>query len=323
MSPSILHELKKRKIPIVMTLHEYKMICPSFNLLNHGKLCDACSGGKYFNAIKLRCIKDSLLRCGLAAVEMYLHHNILDIYKNADVFISPSQFLKNKHKEMGFRREIVHLPHCIDVQEFDKLILKGKDFRNDKVVTIVYFGRLYYGKGLFTLLNAVKRLSNAYKEKEIIVKIIGDGPIREELQEKAKTNGMKNIRFLGFLKSEKLFQETNNALTVVVPSECYETFSLQVIESFAMSIPVVGARIGGIPELVKDNKTGLTFESGNSEDLCSKIKYMICNPDKASEMGKNARTFVEQELNAEKHYEKLIQLYQKAMIKNSRIANKK
>lgn len=310
MSPSILHELKKRKIPVVMTLHEYKMVCPSFNLLFHEKPCEACSGGRYFNAIRLRCIKDSFFRSSLACAEMYLHHKILNIYKNVDVFISPSQFLKDKHREMGFKGEVVHLPNCVNVKEFDRFRFEKRDFR---IVTIVYFGRLYYGKGLYTLLNAVKRLSSRYKEKKIVVKIIGDGPLRRDLEKKVEADGIKNIRFYGFLKSEELFQEVKDSLTVVLPSECYENNPLQVIESFAMGIPVVGARIGGIPELVKDYETGLTYESGNPDDLCSKIEYIINHPDRAVEMGYKARIFTETELNTERHYEGLIKIYEKAI----------
>ncbi len=313
MSPSILFELKRRKIPVVMTLHEYKMVCPSFNLLFHEKPCEACAGERYFNTVRLRCIKDSLFRSALACAEMYLHHKILDIYKNVDVFISPSQFLKDKHREMGFKKEIVHLPNCIDVQKFERFRLGKKDFRNEEIVTIVYFGRLYYGKGLYTLLDAVKRLSDRYKKKEIIVKIIGDGPLRKDLERRVNAEGVKNIKIYGFLRGEGLFHEIKDALTVVLPSECYENNPLQVIESFAMGIPVVGARIGGIPELIKDYETGLTHESGNPEDLCSKIEYMINNPDRAIEMGNKARIFVEIELNTEKYYEGLIKIYEKAI----------
>lgn len=313
MSPSILHELKKRKIPVVMTLHEYKMVCPSFNLLFHEKPCEACTGGRYFNAIKLRCIRDSLFRSALACAEMYLHHKVLDIYKNVDVFISPSLFLKNKHREMGFKKEIVHLLNCIDVQRLEGFRSTNKDFRNEKVVTIVYFGRLYYGKGLYTLLDAIKRLSRSYKKKEIIVKIIGEGPMRKDLERRVKAEDIKNIKFYGFLKGEGLFQEVKDALIVVLPSEWYENNPLQVIESFAMGIPVVGARIGGIPELIKDYETGLTYDCGNAEDLCSKIEYMINNPDRAVEMGNKARIFVETEFNTEKYYEGLIKIYEKVI----------
>jgi len=309
MSPSILHELKKRNIPVVMTLHEYKMVCPSFNLLLHERPCEACTGGSYYNAIKLRCIKNSFLRSTLACAEMYLHHKILDIYRNVDVFISPSQFLKNKHREMGFEREIVHLPNCIEVDKFRRFRIKNK---GSDAINIVYFGRLYYGKGLNTLLNAIRMLSGKVKTK-FMFKIIGDGPMRRDLESKVEKEGIKNIRFYGFMENERLFNEVKDALAVVLPSECYENNPLQVIESFAMEIPAIGARIGGIPELVKDNDTGLTFESGNPEDLCFKIKYIVEHPERAAEMGKRGREFVERELNCEKYYERLIEIYQKAI----------
>jgi glycosyltransferase involved in cell wall biosynthesis len=307
MSPSILHELKKRGIPVVMTLHEYKMVCPSFNLLLNERPCEACKGGRYYFAIKNRCIKGSLLRSVLASVEMYLHHKILDIYKNVDVFITPSRFLMNKHREMGFRKEMVHLPNCIDIHEFDRFKIKERDFSN---TNIVYFGRLYYGKGLHTLIEAAKILSGKYK-KGFGLKIIGDGPLKNELEKRVETENIRNIRFHGFLKGEELFKEVKDALTVVLPSECYENNPLQVIESFAMETPVIGARIGGIPELVRDYETGITFESGNPEDLCSKIKYMIEHPEMALEMGKRARKFVERELNCERYYERLMEIYKK------------
>jgi glycosyltransferase involved in cell wall biosynthesis len=319
MSPSILHELKKRKIPVVMTLHEYKMVCPSFNLnlLIHATPCEACTGRRYYNAAKLRCIKGSLLRSSLASIEMYLHHTILDIYKNVDIFISPSKFLKKKLREMGFKKEIMYLPNSVDIEEFDKLEVREREFNNDKLFTIVYFGRLFYGKGLFTLLDAVEKLFNTYNKNEVIVKIIGEGILAEEMKEKASNKGLKAIKFLGYLSGEKLFREVRDASIVVLPSECYENNPLQIIESFAMGIPVIGARIAGIPELVKDGKTGLTFETGNSDDLCSKIEYMISKPGEVGEMGKKARVFVEEELNAEKHYNGLMELYKKALTRNS------
>jgi len=309
MSPSILHELKKRNIPVVMTLHEYKMVCPSFNLLLNEKPCEACRDGKYYNAIKRRCIKDSFLRSTLACAEMYLHHKILDIYKNVDVFISPSRFLMNKHREMGFEKEIIHLPNCIEVERFKRFRAKNRGL---DTLNIVYFGRLYYGKGLNTLLKAVEMISGKLKTR-FVFKIIGDGPMRRDLEKKVEEGGIKNIRFYGFMENERLFNEVKDALAVVLPSECYENNPLQVLESFAMEIPAIGARIGGVPELVRDNETGLTFESGNPEDLCSKIEYMINNPDRAIEMGKRARAFVERELNCERYYKKLIEIYKKAI----------
>lgn len=313
MSPSILHELKKMRIPVVMTLHEYKMVCSACNLLFHEKPCEACAGGRYFNSIKLKCIKDSHVRSALAFVEMYLHHKVLDIYKNVDIFISPSHFLKNKLKEMGFKKEIFYLPNFIDIKKFEKFKFEEKITKGDNSISIVYFGILEPWKGLLTLLEAAKLISYKHKNREIEIKIIGDGPMREKLQEKVKVEGIRNVSFLGYMKGEDLFQEIKNASAVVLPSICYENNPLSVIEAFAMGKPVIGARLGGIPELVKDNETGLTFESGNPDDLYVKIEYCINNKEKIAGMGRNARTYVEQELNAEKYYEKLMEIYKKVM----------
>src|SRR4030066_2311129 len=149
-SPSILHELKNRKIPVVMTLHDYKMVCTSYSMLVNGRVCEACYGGKYYEAIKKGGLKGSLVKSGLAALEMYLHHTILDIYNNVNVFISPSLFLKDKLAEMGFKKEVVHLPNFIDAGRFEKFISREDKREN----SVVYFGRLSQEKGLWTLIDA-------------------------------------------------------------------------------------------------------------------------------------------------------------------------
>jgi len=310
-SPSILHELKQRKIPVVMSLHEFKVVCASYYFLVDGKSCEACRGGKYFMVIKNRCVRESLAKSILCATEMYLHNKVLDIYRNVDLFISTSLFQKSKLIEMGFNKEMVYLPNFIDIQKFRQFntAVESESAKNNRY--IIYIGRLSSEKGLFTLLEAAKLISRGNKEIEI--KMSGDGPIREKLQEKVKAEKINNVRFLGYIKHEDLCQEIKNSLAVVLPSECYENNPVSVMEAFAMGVPLIGARIGGIPELVRNNETGLTFEPGDSKDLASKIEYMANNPDEAAEMGEKARAFVEQELNAEKHYQKLMEIYKRVI----------
>src|SRR3972149_4769527 len=256
-SPSILHELKKREIPVVMTLHDYKMACASYSMLANSKPCEACSEGRYLNALKNRCVKESMSKSALATLEMYLHHKVLDIYSYVDAFISPSLFLKNKLKEMGFKKEITHLPNFIDIKKFEQI---REDKENKHKNTVVYFGRLSSEKGLWTLLEAAKMLKT-----KVEVKIIGEGPIRKELEEKVKKEGISNVNFLGYMKGEYLYKEIVKSKAVVMPSEWYENNPMSVLEAFALGKPVVGANIGGIPELVKDGVTGFTFEPGNIE----------------------------------------------------------
>lgn len=309
-SPSILHVLKKRKIPVVMTLHDYKMVCASYHLQAFEKPCEACYGGKYFMAIKKRCVKESLAKTLLSTSEMYLHHKALDIYDNVDIFISPSRFLKDKLSEMGFKKEIVCLPNYIDSEKFRGLSGDVKRQRDKKENSLVYFGRLSPEKGLLTLIEAAKILYQGNKHNNCVtVKIIGDGPMREELREKVKSDGIDNVRFLGYMKGEDLYREIKNSMAAILPSEWYENNPMSVIEAFAMGIPVIGARIGGIPELIRDNETGLTFQPGNAEDLSEKIETLLADSSPLAEMGEKAQKFVEDELNQEKHYRRLMEIY--------------
>jgi glycosyltransferase involved in cell wall biosynthesis len=311
MSPSILYEIKKRGIPVVMTLHNYKMICPAFLMILNGKPCEACEQGQYFNAVKHRCIKNSFFRSTQLSLELYIHHKILDAYKNVDVFIAPSMFLKKKHEEMGFHKKIVHLPYPLDIKEFENINLGATTKKDGDKVTFVYFGRLESEKGLFTLFKSIKGLSDI----KTIFKIIGEGSINDELQAIAQKNRMHNVQFRGYLTGKNLFTEIKQADVVIIPSEWYENYPVSVMEAFALGKPVIGARIGGIPEMVKDNETGLTFESGNALDLREKIKYVIDNPDKAAVWGRNARQFIEREVNPERHYQQLMEIYNMAMSK--------
>ena len=233
---------------------------------------------------------------------MYLHHRILHIYDLVDAFISPSRFLKSKLEEMGFKKKIVYLPNFVNLQDYQPEYGWQEN-------SIVYFGRLSKEKGLFTLIEAVKGL-------DVKLKIIGEGPIRESLEHSAKSKEIGNIEFLGYMSGEDLKNEIKKSMFVVLPSEWYENNPRSIIEGFALGKPAVGARIGGIPELVKDGETGLNFETGNVEDLRSKIKYLINNTDKIVVMGKNARRFVEVELNQEVHYKKLIEIYNSVSVLN-------
>ncbi len=301
-SPSVLDVFARYKKPTVMTLHDYKLVCPSYLMLVDGKPCEMCSNGKYYHCFINKCTKNSYSKSLLNTVEMYLHHKILHIYDLVDIFISPSKFLKEKVKEMGFRKEIVHLPNFINTKDYSPKF-------NFKEKIICYFGRLSKEKGLFTLIEAIKGIDTK-------LKIIGDGPNKKDLEEKVRRENLESVSFLGYKSGEELKKEVRNSMVLVLPSEWYENYPRSVMEAFALGKPVIGARIGGIPELVKDGETGLTFDPANAEDLRYKMEYLINSPDKIIEMGRNARKFVEKELNPEKHYKELMKIYQLAMKKH-------
>ncbi len=301
-SPSILHSIKKYKLPVVMTLHDLKMSCPSYVMLNNQKTCEACRGGRYYNCFLKGCVKKSKIKSLLSTLEMYLHHRIMHIYDLVDIFISSSLFVRDKLKQMGLDREMLYLPNFVKIDEFIP------EYRWSEKA-IVYFGRLSEEKGITVLMDAVKDI------RGITLKIIGEGPLESHIKNKIRAEGIKNVTLLGYKTREELKNEIKKSMFVILPSTWYDNSPRSIIEGFALGKTVIASRIGGIPELVKDNKTGLLFEPGNIGELREKIDYLIANSDRIIELGKNAREFAEKELNTKKHHDKLMEIYDTA-IKN-------
>jgi glycosyltransferase involved in cell wall biosynthesis len=300
LSPSILDAIKEHNIPAVMTMRDYKMVCPSYAMFADSQPCEKCRGGRYYYCLLRKCNKSSSLKSLLSTVEMHLHHHVLHIYDKIDLYISPSRFLLEKVREMGMKGKVYHLPNFAD--------LSGNlpPHFEWEAEEIVYVGRLSHEKGIYTLLDAVRGIDAG-------LRIIGDGPLRNALAEKIGKEKIANARLLGYLKGDALQEEIRRSMFLVIPSEWYENNPRTVIEAFSLGKPVLGARIGGIPELVRDGETGFTFEAGNISDLRDKISFMLRGKEKLLHMGKKAREFVVGELNPEIHYNKLMDLYCKAI----------
>lgn len=303
-SPSILPLLKKNNIPTVMTMHEYKLVCPIYTMLLHNKPCERCRNKRFYQCLINRCTKDSYLKSMLNTLEMYLHHNVLRLYDSIDAFIAPSVFLKQKVKEMGFHRNIVYLANFIDLDEFQAMTSWEEE-------SMIYFGRLSKEKGLLTLVDAFKRIPR------IVLKIIGEGPLTPILREKLEHERITNVRLIPHKDKKDLHHEIKRSMCAVMPSEWYENNPLAILEAFALGKPVIGAAIGGIPELVKDNETGLLFNPGDAGHLCEKIAALVENKKKIETMGKNARALIEARFNPEHHFEQLMRIYAQAISRHA------
>ncbi|MDY6933068.1 MAG: glycosyltransferase family 4 protein [Spirochaetota bacterium] len=294
-TPSILGEIKKRKIPIVWTLHDFTIICPNTSFLTErGDICESCKRRKFFMAPLKRCKKNSLAASSVAMLENYTHR-FINIYRHVDKFISPSNFLRHKFIEYGMGKKIITLNNFININSIKP------NYNN--LSYYLYIGRLNHIKGINLLVTAAKK--NPY----IQLKVVGDG----ELFEEYNSENIANIEFLGFKTGQELQNIISNAMFIVVPSQWYENFPYSILEAFANGKPVIASRIGGIPELVKDHETGLTFEHNNPDELSTKIACLVNNPVKIDEMGKNARTFIELKLNADTHYLKLMEIYKSVL----------
>ena len=297
LSPSIIHALKRREIPMVMTLHDYKMVCPVYTLFRRDRPCELCGGGRYYRCLLHRCTKDSYGKSLVNTLEMYLHHRILKVYRRLDAFVTASVFAARKMEEMGFPAKIFHLPYFLDPEEYQpRYGAAGAEF--------CYFGRLSGEKGLFTLLQAAKGVKATFK-------IIGEGPLRAKLEEQVNRDRIGNVRFLGYLSGEALAKEIRAALAVIVPSEWYELFGQAVTESFALGSPVIGSAVGAISELIEDEATGYLFTAGDVDGLRSKIRLLLDNPTWSADMGRRARKFVENNFGPEDHYRELMKIYQR------------
>lgn len=282
-SPSILYTLKKHKIPIVMTLHDYKIICPNYRLYNKEGICEKCKPHKYYQCFKNDCFNDWARSAG-ATLETYMHNSILGSYeRHVDCFISPSTFLKKKLEDWGVENKIEFIPNFSDVKkEENQKDIKEQDY-------YLYFGRLSEEKGIRFLIEVFKKLNN----KKLV--IIGDGPLKNYVLK----NRSENIEYLGFKTGEDLKQHILEAKAIIYPSLWYENAPIALIEAILLDKPVIVANTGGMPEIAQNGAKYALFKPGNQLELANIIKN---NTFKAGQNQKNL-------YNKEFHYTELLKVY--------------
>jgi glycosyltransferase involved in cell wall biosynthesis len=261
LSPSIITAARQAKIPVVMHLHDYKLICPNFKLFSQGQVCERCRPDKYYNCLRYRCLDNSLLKSSGAVLEMYLHHKILKIYETGvELFIAPSQFMKKTVEDFGWPpAKIRFLPNFFS-PEFQTRAAQPshQDY-------LLYFGRLAEEKGVATLLQAVKLSGDR-------LKIAGVGNQESALKAlAAKLSISGQVEFLGQQTGEDLLNLIQGARAVVIPSIWLENMPLNLLEALALGQIVIAADIGGLPEIITAGENGFLFRPGEPADLAQKI----------------------------------------------------
>ncbi|WP_310448391.1 glycosyltransferase [Thiobacillus sp.] len=295
-SPSVLPLLKQRGIPVVMTAHDLKLCCPAYKMLNRGGICEKCKGGNLLNVVTNRCLRDSLVVSSLVMVESAVHR-ALGLYRdNLDRIVVPSLFFRDKHIEWGWPAEkLVYIPNFVRAEGFTPQFEPGDYF--------FYFGRLALEKGVGTLIRAAARAG-------VRLHIAGTGPEGDALKALAAEVG-GDIEFLGFVSGDPLWKLLREARAIVLPSEWYENAPMSVLEAYASGKPVIGARIGGIPEMVMEGETGWLFESGSVDELAGKLAHMQSQSGaEISAMGQAARRVVEERFNERQYLDAMLQLYE-------------
>lgn len=294
-SPSILDVIKKYNIPTVYTAHELKMICPNYRMFNKGKICEECKENKYWKCTKNKCVKDSFAKSLVATVEEYFHM-IKKSYDSIDTIITPSNFYRQKFIEFGIdSSRIVHIPNFLDRE---RPLISDRD---DKETYYLYLGRLSDEKGILTLLRAAANTG-------VSLYIVGKGPMYDSINYIVENERLNNVKITGFLSGQELSNIVGNAKAVVLPSEWYENGPYSAIEALQLKRPIIGARIGGIPELIDGN--GFLFESGNCKDLEKAITSMEnLHEEEYQLMKANSEKLFEKNYVKQVHYQKLIEIY--------------
>lgn len=308
LSPSVIRAFARQGVPIVQTLHDYKLVCPAYLLMTEGAICERCRGGHYYQAVTHRCLLDSRGASMVAAVEAYLHA-AMGTYGMISRFLCPSRFLMDKVASFGISSErLIHLPYFLPAGRYRPAdgISPGEGSDGSGVLRCVYVGRISREKGIATLIDAMAMLPPG----RLTLDVLGEGPLRGQLEERVRERCPDGrVRFLGYLSGDALHDAVRAAAFAVVPSEWYENLPFAVLEPFALGRPVVGARIGGIPELVWDGRTGRCFESGDSESLAHALLWMTGPQADLEKMGREARRIIVEEHAEGPHLERLFAIY--------------
>jgi len=291
---SVIAALDAARVPMVQTLHDYQWVCPVYTFVSQGEVCEACRGKRFGSAVRRRCHGGSWTKSAVAALELKVGWSRGWVGR-VGAFLAPSRFLADKVVEHGMPKDRVRVQdYCLRLEAY-----RPGGERGDHVL---YAGRLSAEKGVLTLLHALGRVPG------LELRIAGTGPLEPELHLLADSSAPGRVRFLGYLDEEALRAELAAAAFVVVPSEWYENQPFAVLESFALETPVVGADIGGIPELVVPQHTGSLFESGSVEALAEALGDMAARSDRA-ELGRQARRMVETRFASGTHLRQLEAIY--------------
>lgn len=295
LTPSVYDACREARVPVVQTLHNYRTICPGALLMRDGKPCEDCIQGTAYQAVLHGCYRGSRLG-SLAVARMVDTHRRWGTWATkVDRFIALMEFSKKKFVEAGFPPEKISVkPNFVEKENWEV----GDEGKRSGAL---YVGRLSEEKGIETLLRA-------WKDLDIPLSIVGDGPMMSRMKDKAP----ESVALLGRKEPKQVAYEMARAEFMVMPSECYEGFPMTIAEAFARGLPVIASRLGTMAEIIEDNVTGLHFIPGDVEDLARKVRWANEHPEKMCRMGINARRVYAEKYSPETNYRQLMDIYGEA-----------
>lgn len=300
-TPSILPVLKRHHIPIVFSIHDYRIVCPAYTCKNgKGEVCEQCKGKYFYHCILNKCTKGSYVLSTIMATEQYFRNTFFYPAKYIDGLIYVSKFAKKLHEKympaLKTKKNIVLYNLSDEISASPQKELGDKYF--------LFFGRLSYEKGIKTLIDAFQELPQSKLE------VVGTGPLETNLKQYKEKKKIKNIIFLGYKTGEELKRLVSMAYFIIVPSEWYENNPMTIIEGYSAGVPVIGSSIGGIPEIIEDGRTGFLFRQGNKHELIRAIeKAEDLSIDEYKIFSFNALNFATKNFNKNNYYPRLCKFY--------------
>jgi glycosyltransferase involved in cell wall biosynthesis len=299
-SPSAYYACHDLGVPVIQTLHNYRLFCPAATFFREGKVCEDCLGKSPWQAVRHACYRQSR-SASAALAAMLSFHRWYGTWANlVDCYIALSEFSRAKFVEAGLSPE--------------KIVVKPNFVMPDPGVGsrpreyAVFLGRLSEEKGLRILLEA---WTQVYPSRQL--RIIGDGPLQNEIRWKTSSASLSNVRLDGRLPRKGSLIALQGAKILIVPSTCYENFPMAIAEAYACGTPVIASRLGAMQEIVQDGRTGLHFAPRDAGDLAKKVEWAWAHPEEMLEMGRNARAEYEAKYTAERNYKMLLDIYQQVI----------
>jgi len=304
LSPSILWELKAQSVPVLYHLNDFKVLCPSYNLVSQGEACEACRGGAFWHALRPKCYPGLGARFALTA-EAYFHRYLRTYQKCVDLFLAPSRFVRDKFVEHGWDAEKFEvLPHFQPTHPVEPVASDGP---------VLYFGRLSAEKGVGDLLRAMQF------NPDLRLVIAGDGPQREALQNLASSLGLSDVQFVGHVDAAQRDRVIAQSRFTVLPSHAYETLGKTILESYALGRAVIASDTGSRRELVHNGETGLLYRCGDVDQLAHAIRSLAARPELAERMGHGGWEFVRRNHTPTAHYQRLSDVYERMIARKSTV----
>jgi len=304
-SPSAYYACSKLGVPVVQTLHNYRILCPAATFIRSGKICEVCLGEKIpWPAILHGCWRNSRLQTLIVAMIIFINRILKTWSKKVDCYIALTEFSQEKFANIIPADKLSVKPNFCDNNIIQTCLDTAMQNQN---AYALFMGRLVPEKGVIGLLRVFQKMSS------VPLRIIGDGPLYELVASSILNTPAQNIQIRRWIDHSEALIQVRGASFLLFPSEWYEGFPLTIAEAFACGVPVIASHLGAMAEIIEDGKTGLLFKPGDIEEIGAKVDWAWNHPQEMAEMGRAARREYEEKYTSERNYRLLMEIYQKAI----------